>query len=58
MNIIIISKPVRYELRYISSNNNQSIDSSSNVFVYYDKKKTCIMMLSWVSGIGNLPLEV
>ena len=37
MNIIIISKPVRYELCYISSNNNQSIDSSSYVFVYYDK---------------------
>ena len=38
MNIIIISKPVRYELRYISSNNNQSTYSSSYVFIYYDKK--------------------
>ena len=38
MNIIIISKPFRYEMRYISSNNNQSTDSSSYVFVYYDKK--------------------
>ena len=38
MNIIIKSKPVRYELLHISSINNQSTDSSSYVSVYYDKK--------------------
>ena len=38
INITILSKPVRYELCYVNSKNNQSTDSSSHVFVYYDKK--------------------